>query len=186
MSIFMGGGQKHYEHAQDEEKKSANGQSHCQRQSKCCNHRNGSYSVVPGGALGLGMGQGASDDTSPAKVSQPGTEMMPLSQAAQAAFGSATGDGVGGLFADLSRSDIQEKLKGAPPNVLAAAERMSLLPAMQREVVTTAPGLDETDTGTLSVSGLDLMSNDTERFDIGIPSNTLLMSKLESDSSINR
>lgn len=184
MSIFMGGSQQHYQHTQDEEKKNANGQSRCQRQSKCCNHRNGSYSLVPGGALGLGMGQGASDDTSPAKVSQPGTEMMPLSQAAQAAFGNATGNGIGGLFGDLSTGDIQEKLKGAPPNVLAAAERMSLLPAMQRDVVMAAPGLEETDTGSLSVSGLGSMSNGTERLGIDIPSTPFLMSKFESDSSV--
>lgn len=78
------------------------------------------------------------------------------------------GGGAGGL---TGVGNIEESLKGAPPDVLAAAERLSLIAPMMAgagagggggggvmdmdgmaNVVRTAPGAESTDTGALSVS----------------------------------
>lgn len=76
------------------------------------------------------------------------------------------GDGIG----LMGVGNIEESLKGAPPDVLAAAERLSLIAPMMAGagaggggggvmdkdgmagVVRTAPGAESTDTGALSVS----------------------------------
>lgn len=86
-------------------------------------------------------------------------EMMPTSTSSQLAALPVGGEssgliGVGG--------DLAESLKGAPPDVLAAAERLSLISPMMLgagggggdggDVVRTAPGAETTDTGELSVS----------------------------------
>lgn len=84
-----------------------------------------------------------------------------------AAGGALGGAGVAGLR-DINNTivgggeSVEEKLKGAPADVLAAAQRLSLIPtgpgmrssaAKDDGVVRTAPGFESTDTGELSVSG---------------------------------
>lgn len=85
--------------------------------------------------------------------------MMPTSQQPAGLAGLPLGDDGGGGFLGVG-PDIEESLKGAPPDVLAAAERLSLISPMMLGagaggmggVVNTAPGAESTDTGTLSVS----------------------------------
>lgn len=119
----------------------AGGHSHCSGHQ--CNHGPAAgpahpYAPSAGGALG----QGAQTT-----VVQPGMEMMP-----SALHGMGGGGGaLGGL---LGVSDLEGSLAGAPPDVLAAAERLSLVASSGGEggVVRTAPGAESTDTGELSVS----------------------------------
>lgn len=88
---------------------------------------------------------------------QPGMEMMPMN-----GFGVGPGAGGGSALASLTGTknmqELQESLKGAPADVLAAAERLSLIPSnadVGSSVVRTAPGSEDTDTGMLSVSNLE-------------------------------
>lgn len=105
-----------------------------------------------GGALGQG-------ENSSATVVQPGMELMPTT-----AFGGhGAGVGVGGvggggalgsmIGGGQNLKELHETLQGAPPDVLAAAQRLSLIPmTVDPTVIRTAPGAESTDTGMLSVS----------------------------------
>lgn len=155
MSFFMG----NKSHTNTHDSENGGSQGHAQGPGQCqCNHNHGqtahkeqNYSLGAGGALGMGSSSGGSSP--PTTVSQPGTEMMPMSRAALAAVGGSPGEAVASLLRGTP-GEIQEKLKRAPPNVMAAAQRLSLIPPTQGGVVMTAPGLDDTDTGALSVSTL--------------------------------
>lgn len=122
-------------------------------------------SYPAGGALGQAQ------QSSNTRVVQPGMEMMPTSHQPVGLgglpLGSDGGGGSGGGGGGFSGvGNIEESLKGAPPDVLAAAERLSLISPMMLGagagaggmdgVVRTAPGAESTDTGVLSVSRVRL------------------------------
>lgn len=74
-------------------------------------------------------------------------------------FGVGGGAGGGGALASLTGTqnmqELQESLKGAPADILAAAERLSLIATTtdpSSSVVRTEPSSESTDTGMLSVS----------------------------------
>ena len=96
---------------------------------------------------------------------QPGMEMLPMGAGGMPGLDGGEAKGLGGLLP----SDLEESLRGAPDDVLAAAARMSLIPPtigsglgvgvggeMRRglggAVVTDVPGEENTDVGRLSVS----------------------------------
>lgn len=130
-------------------------------------------SYPAGGALGQTHDGSSiiSSNSNSTRVTQPGMEMMPTMQQQQPSgldglpMGGGTGAGI------LGMENIEEHLKGAPADVLAAAERLSLISPMMLAaegggmagggvmdmddmagVVSTAPGAESTDTGVLSVS----------------------------------
>lgn len=99
---------------------------------------------------------------------QPGVETSPpggLVGGVGEVGGVSGAGGAGGLDGLLGVSDFEDKLKAAPADVRAAAERLSLISAAadgiggMDGIVTRAPGLDSTDTGKLSVSEVDSRSN---------------------------
>ena len=121
---------------------------------ECCQdhghtHGHGPESMMPlaGGALGQA---GESTTT----VAQPGVEMMPASHGGMA-FGGGSGDRLG-VLAGMSQRELEVALKDAPGDVLAAAQRLSLIGSTadmsMDDVVKMVPGLESTDTGVLSVS----------------------------------
>lgn len=131
-------------------------------------------SYPAGGALGQAHESNSiiSSNNNSTTVTQPGMEMMPMMQQHQPSgldglpLGGGAGEGILGI------ENIEEHLKGAPADVLAAAERLSLISPMMlgaegggagaaggvmdmdgmAGVVSTAPGAESTDTGVLSVS----------------------------------
>lgn len=129
-------------------------------------------SYPAGGALGQAQVAGSGSSGS-ATVSQPGMEMMPTTQQQPSGLDGLPlgggGGGPGGLGGIIGIENIEEHLKGAPADVLAAAERLSLISPMMLAaqgggaggvmdvdgmggIVRTAPGAESTDTGVLSVS----------------------------------
>ncbi|CAN0457929.1 unnamed protein product [Ascophyllum nodosum] len=100
---------------------------------------------LAGGALGQA---GESTTT----VAQPGVEMMPASHGGMA-FGGGSGDRLG-VLAGMSQRELEVALKDAPGDVLAAAQRLSLIGSTadmsMDDVVKMVPGLESTDTGVLS------------------------------------
>ncbi|CAM9703041.1 unnamed protein product [Ectocarpus sp. 12 AP-2014] len=143
------------------------GNQQCRSGQQCshgnCSSANASASFPAGGALGQSQG-------SIATTVQPGMELMPTLQQQQGGLAGLPlggGAGAGGL---IGVGNIEESLKGAPPDVLAAAERLSLIAPMMAgagagggggggglmdmdgmaNVVRTAPGAESTDTGALS------------------------------------
>lgn len=108
-------------------------------------------SLMPsaGGAIGR-----TDQITSNTTVAQPGMEMMPPSHGGMVA-GGAPGFRTG-VLAGMSQSEVEDALKDAPADVLAAAQRLSLINSTMGMdvggVVQTAPGSESTDTGMLSVS----------------------------------
>lgn len=137
---------------------------------KCCNNHGPPGAAMPAYPAGGALGQAHDNNNSSggdARVVQPGMEMMPtLSQVPGGLAGLPLGDdglaGGGGGGGLMGVGDIEESLKGVPPDVLAAAERLSLISPMMLGggvggvgadgVVRTAPGAEATDTGELSVS----------------------------------
>lgn len=138
-------------------------QNHGCKDSRCSSASASTSSYPAGGALGQPP---SSQQSNNARVAQPGMEMMPTSSHVGLAglpLGGGGGGGGGGLGLLGVGADIEESLKGAPPDVLAAAERLSLIPSAMLGagagggmagvgVVNTAPGAESTDTGELSVS----------------------------------
>ena len=81
-------------------------------------------------------------------------EMLPTSAGGMPGLAGSDDKGVGAL---LGVSDFEESLRGAPADVLGAAERLSLIrptmgAGMEGTVVRDVPGEENTDIGTLSVS----------------------------------
>ncbi|CAN0377282.1 unnamed protein product [Pylaiella littoralis] len=149
--------------------------SHSHGPGQQCSHDHGSAAAAGGGMLSypaggaLGQGQQSSSSSS-TRVAQPGMEMMPTSQQQPSGLdglplggGGDGGDGGG----TIGMENIGQHLQGAPADVLAAAERLSLISPMMLGaggggaggvmdmdgmggVVRTAPGAESTDTGLLS------------------------------------
>ncbi|CAN0011864.1 unnamed protein product [Laminaria digitata] len=116
-----------------------------------CNHNHGPsppHRQPAGGALGRG----------PPRVVQPGMDMLPTSAGGMPGLAGGDAKGMGAL---LGVSDFEEGLRGAPADVLGAAERLSLIaPTMGAGlgggvgvgggVVRDVPGEENTDIGNLS------------------------------------
>lgn len=121
----------------------------CQNHGRTQGHRPVSLMPSAGGALGR-----TDQITSNTTVAQPGMEMMPPSHGGMVA-GGAPGFRPG-VLAGMSQSEVEDALKDAPADVLAAAQRLSLIGSTMGMdvggVVQTAPGSESTDTGMLSVS----------------------------------
>lgn len=132
-------------------------------------------SYPAGGALGQGQQSSSSSST---RVAQPGMEMMPTSQQQPSGLDGLPlgggGDGGGDGGGTIGMENIGQHLQGAPADVLAAAERLSLISPMMLGaggggaggvmdmdgmggVVRTAPGAESTDTGLLSVSRVSFL-----------------------------
>lgn len=135
----------------------ANTTSHYHGPGQQCSHNHGPSSSAAGSheqqhyhrqhqAAGGALGQQGQT-----RVAQPGMEMMP-----SGIGGGGGGGGRGGVGGLGGMGDLGASLQGAPADVLAAAERLSLISPMMggdlRGVVSTVPGMESTDTGALSVS----------------------------------
>lgn len=110
-----------------------------------CSSQQSHDQMQAGGALG--QVHHASSGT----TSQPGMELMPTG------FGNGRGSALASITGGRNAEEIQQSLKGAPPDVLAAAERLSLIPTTTdptAPVIRSEPGPASTDTGKLSVSAL--------------------------------
>lgn len=78
-------------------------------------------------------------------------ELMPTG------FGSGGSSALASITGGRNMEELQESLQGAPADVLAAAERLSLIPTTSdptAPVIRSEPGPSSTDTGKLSVSAL--------------------------------
>lgn len=95
---------------------------------------------------------------------QPGMEMLPTGAGGMPGMAGGDEESTGAL---LGVSNLQESLRGAPADVVGAAERLSLIPPMmggglggalgggvEGRVVRDVPGEASTDIGTPSVSWL--------------------------------
>lgn len=133
------------------------------KDSQCASSAAAAAAATPSYPAGGALGQST-------RIVQPGMEMMPTSHQPVGLAGLPLGgDGGGeGLLGMGISTEIEESLKGAPPDVLAAAERVGLISPMMLGagagagaggigggmggVVNTVPGTESTDTGVLSVS----------------------------------